>query len=76
MTAPLNGRYQRRFGNPGNRPSNERTDPLVEYVRWHVEQVGRFIDELEAEHGGPVSSAAESILRNHPRQPRRGEPGE
>jgi hypothetical protein len=71
-----NNRYVRRFTDPGSRPSNERTDPLVEYVRWQVAQLGRWMDEQEAERGGPVSAAAELILRNHQPRPRRGEPGE
>lgn len=76
MNPPRNRRYSRRFADPRSRPSNERTDPLVEHVRWRVEQVGRFIDELEAERDGEVVAEALRIL--HPLQPRMraGDPGE
>lgn len=76
MTVENNRRYIRRFNNPGARPSNERTDPLLEHVRWQVAQLGRWMDEVDAEHGGPVSAAAEQILRNHDPRPRRSDPGE
>jgi hypothetical protein len=74
VNGPVNGRYQRRFADPRLRPSNERTDPLVEATRQSVEQLGRVIDELEAERDGEVSRAAWRIL--HPAATRAGDPGE
>lgn len=73
MTGNVNDRYHRKFTDPRTRPSNDRIDPLIEHTRWRVAQVGRFIDELEAEQGGPVAAAAWRIL--HPRT-RAGDPGE
>lgn len=74
MSVPRNHRYIRRFADPGTRPSNERTDPLVEHVRWQVAQLSRWMDEVE--QGGPASAAAEQILRSHLPRPKRCDPGE
>lgn len=73
---PPNCRYRRRYADPRLRPSNRRVDPLLEHVRWRVEQVGRFIDELEAERGGEVVLAAEAILQTGRAGPMRGDPDE
>lgn len=73
---PPNLRYIRRFADPGSRPSNRRLDPVEEATRWQVEQVARFIDELEAERGGLVVAAAEAILRGDGPTMRTGDPGE
>lgn len=73
---PPNLRYHRRFDDPGSRPSNRRVDPLEEATRWQVEQVARFIDELEAERTRLVVAAAEAILRGDGPTTRVGDPGE
>jgi hypothetical protein len=72
-----NGRhYERRFADPRIRPSNQRVDPVVEATRQSVEQVGRFIDDLEAERDGEAVAEAWRVL--HPARPRMrfGDPGE
>ncbi len=76
MTGYRNERYQRRFADPRTRPSNERVDPVVEATRRSVEQVGRFIDDLEAERDGEAVREAWRILHPVRRRMRAGDPGE
>lgn len=75
MNGPSNGRYRRRFEDPRLRPSNQHTGWPVEETRRRVEELGRFVDDIQCEFDGDVVAEAWAVL-HPPRRERSWSPGE